>query len=94
VLKTLGFSDASIFTSVLCEAAVITLAGGVPGALVAKYVLERSGFSLPAFPPLFVHWDTVALGIGVAALMGAVSGFVPAWQASRLKIVDALRKVG
>jgi len=94
VLKTLGFSDAAIFTSVLCEAAVITLAGGIPGALVAKYALEKSGFSLPAFPPLFVHWDTVALGIGVAALMGAVSGFVPAWQASRLKIVDALRKVG
>lgn len=94
VLKTLGFPDGAIFNAVLAEAAVITLAGGVPGALAAKLVLEKSGFALPAFPPLFVHWDTVALGIGVAALMGAVSGVVPAWQAARLPIVDALRKVG
>jgi ABC-type antimicrobial peptide transport system permease subunit len=48
---------------------------------------------LPAFPPITVHWETVALGVGLAALMGAISGIIPAWQASRLKIVDALRKV-
>jgi len=39
-----------------------------------------------------VGWTTVAVGIGIAVLMGATSGLVPAWQASRLKIVDALRR--
>jgi ABC-type antimicrobial peptide transport system permease subunit len=29
----------------------------------------------------------------VAVLVGAVSGLIPAWQASRLRIVDALRRV-
>ena len=61
--------------------------------LPKKGVLESSGFRLPGFPPILVHWDTVAYGIGLAALMGAVSGILPAWQASKLKIVDALRKV-
>jgi putative ABC transport system permease protein len=93
VLKTLGFQNSALFVMVVCEAAVITLTGGIAGSLLAKAALEKSGFRLPAFPPLFVHWDTVALGIGVAALMGVVAGVIPAWQASRLKIVDALRKV-
>jgi putative ABC transport system permease protein len=95
VLKTLGFGDGAIFVSVLCEAAVITLVGGVPGTLFAKFLLEQPGVGIPnVMPSIFVHWDTVLTGIVVAALMGAVSGLVPAWQASRLAIVDALRKVG
>jgi ABC-type antimicrobial peptide transport system permease subunit len=40
-----------------------------------------------------VHWSTVWVGIAVAFTIGAVSGLIPAWQASRLRIVDALRRV-
>jgi ABC-type lipoprotein release transport system permease subunit len=40
-----------------------------------------------------VYWSTVATGIALAALMGAVSGLIPAWQAARLPIVTALRRV-
>jgi len=95
VLKTLGFGDGAIFLAVLGEALVITLVGGVPGALFAKFLLERHGVGIPnVLPTIAVHWDTVVTGILVAALMGAVSGIVPAWQASRLRIVEALRKVG
>jgi ABC-type antimicrobial peptide transport system permease subunit len=35
----------------------------------------------------------VAIGVAVAVLMGATSGVIPALQASRLRIVDALRRV-
>jgi ABC-type antimicrobial peptide transport system permease subunit len=35
----------------------------------------------------------VITGVVIAAAVGAVSGFIPAWQASRLRIVDALRRV-
>ncbi len=93
VLKTLGFEDGTLFRLVMVEAAVITLTGGIAGALAAKVLLENSGFALPGFPPLYVRWGTVALGVGVAALMGIVSGLLPAWQTSKLRIVDALRRV-
>jgi putative ABC transport system permease protein len=94
VLKTLGFEDGTIFRIVLTEAAVITLGGGLIGALGAKYLLETSEFNFGGFlPPMTVYWSTVLTGIGIALLLGAVSGFIPAWQASRLKIVDALRRV-
>jgi putative ABC transport system permease protein len=93
VLKTLGFTDSYLFRLVLAEAAIITLVGGIAGAFAAKGVLEGTGMTLPFFPPMSVHWNSVFLGIGLAAFMGAASGIVPAWQAARLKIVDALRRV-
>jgi putative ABC transport system permease protein len=92
VLKTLGFTDATVFGIVLGEAALITLGGGVLGALLAKFLVEWSGFNFGGFlPPMTIYWSTVATGIGIAFLMGAVSGLIPAWQASRLPIVRALR---
>lgn len=94
VLKTLGFSSSAIVLAVLGEAAVITLVGGVPGAVLAKLALDSPSFRIPGFGPLFVHWSTVGAGVLVAVLMGAFSGVVPAVQAARLEIVDALRKVG
>jgi putative ABC transport system permease protein len=92
VLKTLGFTDGSIFTMVLLEAASITLIGGLIGALGAKKLL--TGMSMGGLlPPMTVQWSTVWTGVAVALLVGAVSGLIPAWQASRLRIVNALRRV-
>ena len=90
VLKTLGFEDGTIFRLVLAEAAVITLGGGIAGSLLARLALQ--GVALQVIPPMQVHWSTVVTGTGLAVAMGAASGLLPAWQASRLKIVDALRR--
>jgi putative ABC transport system permease protein len=93
VLKTLGFSDGAVFAMVLAEAAVITLGGGLLGALGAKFLVD--GASVPGgfLPPMSVYWGTVITGISIAVVIGAISGFIPALQASRLRIVDALRRV-
>jgi putative ABC transport system permease protein len=93
VLKTLGFTDGAVFGIVVIEAAIITLGGGLLGALGAKLVV--SGASVPGgfFPPMSVYWGTVLSGVAIAVVIGAVSGLLPAMQASRLRIVDALRRV-
>ena len=93
VMKTLGFSDSYLFALVFAEAALITLLGGAAGAFLAKLAIEGGGVRLPFFPPMSVHWDTVVTGVLLAAFMGAASGLVPAYQAARLRIVDALRRV-
>ncbi len=93
VLKTLGFSDRYLFLLVLAEALLITLLGGVAGAFFAWFLIGNGKVSLPFFPPMSVHWETVVTGIALAAFMGTVSGLVPAWQTARLRIVDALRRV-
>jgi putative ABC transport system permease protein len=94
VMKTLGFDDATVFRMVLIEAAMITLGGGLIGALLAKIVIEGSKFNLGGMlPPMTVAWSTVITGTLIAVVIGAVSGLIPAWQASKLRIVQALRRV-
>jgi ABC-type antimicrobial peptide transport system permease subunit len=52
------------------------------------------GASLGAFfPNMSIYWGTVLTGIAIAFAIGAVSGLTPAVLASRLRIVDALRRV-
>jgi putative ABC transport system permease protein len=91
VLKTLGFSDGAIFSMVVAEAAIITTGGGLVAALLAKFGLDHAPF--PIFNTLTITWATVLTAIAIAIGLGMVSGFIPAWQASRLRIVDALRRV-
>ncbi len=91
VLKTLGFSDRAIFGMIIAEAAIITTGGGLAAALLAKMGLDQAPF--PIFNTLTITWSTVIGAIAIAVGLGAVSGFIPAWQASRLRIVDALRRV-
>ena len=91
VLKTLGFPDGSIFGMIVAEAAILTTGGGIAGALLAKFGLQ--GRPLAFLPSMTITWTTVGTAIAIAVLLGAVSGFIPAWQASRLRIVDALRRV-
>jgi putative ABC transport system permease protein len=94
VLKTLGFEDRTLFALVLAEGAILTFGAGLAGSLGAKWLIEGSGFNAFGFlPPMTVGWGTVAVGIGIAVVMGAASGVFPALRASRLAIVDALRRV-
>jgi putative ABC transport system permease protein len=93
VLKTLGFTDGAVFGMVVTEAAVITLGGGLIGALGAKFVVAGAAMPGGFFPPMSIYWGTVLTGIAIAVVIGAVSGLLPALQASRLRIVDALRRV-
>jgi putative ABC transport system permease protein len=92
VLKTLGFDDVSIFVMVMLEATAITIIGGTIGALLAKQMVTGQNMG-GALPPMTVRWSSVWTGVVIALFVGAVSGFIPAWQASRLRIVNALRRV-
>lgn len=93
VLKTLGFTDGAVFALVVTEAAIITLGGGLLGALGAKALVDGRAIFGTFLPPMTVYWATVLIGVAIAIVIGAVSGLIPAMQASRLRIVDALRRV-
>jgi putative ABC transport system permease protein len=94
VLKTLGFTDGSVMALVLTEALVIALAGLVLGLGGALLVLNLSQFDAFGFiPGLAVAGSTVVLTSVIAAGVAIASGVVPAVQASRLQVVNALRHV-
>ena len=94
VLKTLGFTDSRILGIVLLESCAIAVIGGGIGLLLAWTIIAQ-GDPTGGFLPIF-HFPPrdLVLGILLVAVLGLAAGLLPAVQASRLKIVDALRRAG
>ncbi|AHG93526.1 MacB-like periplasmic core domain protein (plasmid) [Gemmatirosa kalamazoonensis] len=94
VMKTVGFSDRRVFGLVIVEAAVISLVGAVLGLGGAVLLPAATGFGNGGFLPGFhVTPGTLAVGATVALLLTVASGIFPAWQAAKLPVVQALRRV-
>lgn len=93
VLKTLGFGDGKILSLVLLESCVLALVGGLSGLAVAWILVTVVGDPTGAFLPAFyLPYRDVAIGVIMVVLLGFATGAVPAMQAGRLRIVDALRR--
>jgi putative ABC transport system permease protein len=93
VMKTLGYPDGLVLRLVGAEALLVSLAGGVIGCGAATLLFWRLDFTANGlFPNFRVLPETAAAGLLLAALMGVMSGIVPAFQAARLPIASALRK--
>jgi putative ABC transport system permease protein len=94
VLKTLGFSDGDVLRLVVAEALVIVGLGLALGLGGATLVFNVAEFDLGGFVVgLSVSPSVAATAAGIALLIAAASAAIPAWQAARLKVVDALRYV-
>ncbi len=93
VLKTLGFSEGRILGMVLMESAIIAAIGGGLGLVLSYVFISVSGDPTHGLLPAF-FFPTPALLAGVVLVLGLglAAGLLPAWQASRLRIVDALRR--
>jgi putative ABC transport system permease protein len=92
ILKTLGFNDRRVLGMVLLESSLVAVIGGGLGLLVAWLIIAQgdpTGGFLPIFyfPP-----KDLLLGCVMVLVLGVLAGMVPAVQAGRLKIVDALRR--
>lgn len=96
-LRALGFGRWAILRSFMLESICLALIGGVVGVLLAlpingltTGVGNFATFSETAFQ-LKVGLPAIALGMGFAAIIGAVGGFLPAWSAARKGVVAAMR---
>ncbi|MEJ2009852.1 MAG: FtsX-like permease family protein [Acidobacteriota bacterium] len=93
VLKALGYADRFVLGLVIVESLVIAFIGGGVGVCLAKvYTLggDPTGGMLPYF---YLTPTAMLYGVGIALLVGVVSGILPAYSAMRLRVVDALRRV-
>ena len=93
VLKTLGFSNSRVVGLVLTESCVLAGVGGGIGLALAWAITQRGDPTNGMLPAFFLPTRDLALGAGLVVLLGLATGLVPAVQAMRLRIVDALRKV-
>lgn len=93
VLKTLGFRDGAVLWLVLAESLLVTMIGGVLGLALATVLVDSLRASLSQYVgALFVGASTLTTGLALMVSLGLVAGALPAVQALRLKIVDALRQ--
>ena len=89
ILKALGATGRDIWTQFLMEAAFLTLAGGIIGIALGwglSYIVSSTGQI-----PSVVTADIVILAVSVSVGIGLFFGFYPAWKASRLNPIEALR---
>lgn len=87
--KALGARRRTILLQFLLEAAGICLFGGV---LALGCTAAAITFAQRFIPTATLSLSVVVLALSVAAVTGVVSGFLPAWRASRLSPVEALRQ--
>lgn len=93
ILKAMGFGSLLIFTLILAESAGYALIGGGIGLLLCKLFTLGGDPTNGLLPVFFLDHKTIIFGVIVAVTVGLVSGFIPAFFAMRLNIVDALRRV-
>jgi len=89
IRKALGAREQDIWIQFLLEAIFLTLAGGIIGAIIGwgvSAIINRTGAMTTLVTP-----DIVILAVSVAVGIGLFFGFYPAWNASRLNPIEALR---
>jgi putative ABC transport system permease protein len=89
VRRALGARRGRIMAEVLAESTLMSLVGGLAGAMSAAGLLMALG-SLLDFP-LPVAASTIAWSVTAAAASGLAAGWYPAWRATRLDIINAIR---
>ena len=89
IQKSLGARNYFILEQFLFEAVFLALFGGIIG-LIIVYLLTLLVSNAFDFN-LYLNQKNIILGITVSAVIGFVSGLIPAWNASRLDPVEAMR---
>jgi putative ABC transport system permease protein len=92
VLKAVGFSDRFLLVFVLLESLLIAAVGGALGLALAELVawVNPMGAMLPFF---YISAAALVVGLVLTAVVGMVSGLIPALTASRLRVIDAMRRI-
>ncbi|MEZ4713909.1 MAG: ABC transporter permease, partial [Caldilineaceae bacterium] len=92
-LRAMGWSRRRILSQILQESLYLCLVAAIVGALLGVVLLTLLG-QIPAMSQFIdARWtpDTFVIAVAVSVALGLLGGFYPAWRASRLLPVEALR---
>ena len=88
--KAIGARPGTIMWQFIVEALAISLLGGLVGVGMVTLAVLGLNQTVPQFT-VSLEWNAIVMGVGFCAAVGLVFGFYPAFRASRLKPIEALR---
>ncbi|MCX6072095.1 MAG: ABC transporter permease [Chloroflexi bacterium] len=93
VLRALGWRRRAVLRMILRESALLGLLGGLAGIVLSFVLIElmQMNVSLGSWVDPAWSWDIFARAILLSLLLGAAGGLYPAYRATRLQPVEALR---
>jgi putative ABC transport system permease protein len=97
-LRAIGFGGTPVLLSVMIEALLLALSGGILGALIAYVLFNNMSVSTLGqnFTQVVFNFKVtpalVIQGLIIAVLIGMVGGFLPALRAARLPVTTSLRE--
>ena len=89
LIKAIGGKQRNVRNQFLYESIIISLLGAGFGILIG--ILLGNSVSLLMSTGFVVPWSWVLLGIGICSIVGLLAGIYPAYKASRLNPIEALR---
>lgn len=94
VLKAMGFSNELLLGLVLGESCLIAALGGFAGLGLVLGIVSRGSPAPGMFPVFLIPQRDLIIGIALVVILGLATGLLPALQAMRLRIAEALRRDG
>ena len=92
MLKAIGFTDRAVLGLVLGESLALTFAGGAVGLGLAWLLVSTGDPTGGSFPVFYLPTRDLFVGVLLIMAMAFIAGIIPALQAQRLQIADALRR--
>jgi putative ABC transport system permease protein len=93
VLKAIGFTNGQLLSLVLAESCLLTVLGGGLGLALAALVAAGGDPTGGMMPMFRLPGSNVLLGLLISIALGLVTGALPAMQAMRLRVADAVRRM-
>jgi putative ABC transport system permease protein len=92
VLKAVGFTNAQALGLVLAESFFLSGLGGLAGLGLAWMLIARGDPTHGTLPLFYLPHSDLVAGVLFIAGLGLITGIVPALQAMRLNVAEALRR--
>ena len=89
IRKAIGAKRRDILQQFVIEAIILCQLGGISG--IAVGIIGGNVVSVLLKAPPVVPWDWTAIGFAVCSFVGLTFGVYPAWKASILDPIEALR---
>ena len=89
--KALGANDFSIFIQIMMESSSLAILGGLLGLPTSFGTIWLLTQLIPQQNVPIITWEALFIGLTFSILTGIIAGLFPAYKASRLNPIEALR---